>query len=224
MFHYDRTIIGYHGCDEKVAEDLLSGKARLEPSRNDYDWLGEGICFWEYGLDRAWRFARDQQQRNKVTTLAVIGAVIQLGRCLDLLDTRFTTDLEDAFPVFKRGIEQTGGALPANKGTTPDRKLRHKDGQTKTGFAPPPHANRETHRLVMKRLAGMSNDEIFQVAVDAGIYAPNGDLTEAFGGTEPAHPEGDRPWTTPGSPRPAAPASATLSRDSGRHLCHDGQR
>ena len=45
---YDRTIIAYHGCDRAVAERLLEGH-RFTPSQNDYDWLGRGIYFWEYG-------------------------------------------------------------------------------------------------------------------------------------------------------------------------------
>lgn len=45
---YDRTVIAYHGCDVETAERLLSGEP-FKPSQNDYDWLGEGIYFWEYG-------------------------------------------------------------------------------------------------------------------------------------------------------------------------------
>ena len=50
--HYDRTVIGYHGCDETVAEQLLDTGV-FKPSTNAYDWLGHGIYFWEWGLDRA---------------------------------------------------------------------------------------------------------------------------------------------------------------------------
>jgi len=63
---YDRTIVAYHGCDAEVAERLLRGEP-FKKSQNDYDWLGEGIYFWEYGADRAMKFARDQQRRGKVT-------------------------------------------------------------------------------------------------------------------------------------------------------------
>jgi len=47
--NYQRTIFAYHGCDSTVAELVLLGHFRLEPSHNDYDWLGAGIYFWEYG-------------------------------------------------------------------------------------------------------------------------------------------------------------------------------
>src|SRR5438105_2821011 len=45
-----RTVIGYHGCSRAFAADLLAGRVSLEQwklSRNNYDWLGEGIYFWE---------------------------------------------------------------------------------------------------------------------------------------------------------------------------------
>lgn len=46
-------VLGFHGCDEFVGEDILSGKVRhLATSVNKYDWLGEGIYFWESGATR----------------------------------------------------------------------------------------------------------------------------------------------------------------------------
>ena len=49
---YNRTIIAYHGCDTATAEQLLAGGS-FQKSENKYDWLGEGIYFWEFGPDRA---------------------------------------------------------------------------------------------------------------------------------------------------------------------------
>lgn len=89
---HDRTVIGYHGCDEAVARRLLAGEP-FRKSKNDFDWLGEGIYFWEYGKDRALQFAREQQHRGKVERPSVVGALLHLGNCFDLMDTRFTTEL-----------------------------------------------------------------------------------------------------------------------------------
>jgi hypothetical protein len=122
---YDRTVIAYHGCDAETAERLLSGE-HFKKSQNDYDWLGEGIYFWEYGADRALRFAHDQKARGKVRTPAIVGALIQLGHCFDLMDTRFTEELRLAFEMFKQ-TRQPGGRLPENRGKTPDKLLRHRD-------------------------------------------------------------------------------------------------
>lgn len=123
---YDRIVIAYHGCDVVTAESLLRG-APFKKSQNDYDWLGEGIYFWEYGADRALRFAQDQKRRGKVTTPAIVGALIQLGRCFDLMDTRFTEELPVAFELLKDLHAQAGKPLPENGGKTPDKLLRRRD-------------------------------------------------------------------------------------------------
>lgn len=119
-------MIAYHGCDAAVAARLLAGEA-FRRSQNDYDWLGEGIYFWEYGYDRALQFAREQQQRGKVKAPAVVGALLQLGRCFDLMDTRFTTELGKAFEMFRRSHVLHHHELPVNSGATPDQLLRRRD-------------------------------------------------------------------------------------------------
>ena len=40
-------VLGFHGCDQKTAERVVSTGRHLQPSRNDYDWLGHGVYFWE---------------------------------------------------------------------------------------------------------------------------------------------------------------------------------
>jgi hypothetical protein len=125
---YDRTVIAFHGCDQAIAENLLAGKERLRPSQNPYDWLGWGIYFWEYGPDRAWRFSVEQSRRksSNVSTPAVVGAVIRLGRCFDLLDTRFTHALSEAYPEYRKAMRGQGARLPVNTGGA-DGKLRYRD-------------------------------------------------------------------------------------------------
>src|SRR5436305_641337 len=120
---HDRTVIGYHGCDVSTVERLLASES-FRPSDNSYDWLGRGIYFWEYGIDRALRFAEAQRRRGKIRTPAIIGAVIQLGHCFDLLDTRFTTDLATGYERWRRQALSLGVPIPANDGGPPDWKLR----------------------------------------------------------------------------------------------------
>lgn len=84
---YDRTVIAYHGCDGDVARRLLDGEPFLT-SNNAYDWLGGGIYFWEFGPDRALAFAEEQVRRRRIKTPAVIGALLLLGECFDLLDLK----------------------------------------------------------------------------------------------------------------------------------------
>jgi len=122
-FHYDRMVIGYHGCRLAVAEGLLAGKP-FSPSKNAWDWLGEGAYFWEFGYQRAADWASDRYGDDG----AVVGAVIQLGNCLDLLDTRSTRALAGIYPVFASDVvERQGLELPRNRGKDADKKLRDLD-------------------------------------------------------------------------------------------------
>jgi hypothetical protein len=116
--HYHRTVIAYHGCDRKVADDVLLGKATLEFSKNEYDWLGSGIYFWEHGVARAYQWASFRATSGKVKKVkepAVIGAYINLGRCFDLLDTRFTELLAQFYGKFAVVSKEKGIPIPENK-------------------------------------------------------------------------------------------------------------
>ena len=126
QFHYDRTVLAYHGCDVRTAQRLLAGEPFM-PSTNAYDWLGHGIYFWEFGVDRAWGFARELEQRGRIETPAVVGVVLQLGHCFDLLDTHFTRDLHTFFPVWREALLASGATLPSNRGPSPERKGRYLD-------------------------------------------------------------------------------------------------
>ncbi|WP_395742218.1 hypothetical protein [Prosthecobacter sp.] len=64
------------------------------------------------------------KQRKKLTTPAVVGALIQLGNCFDLLDVRFTTLLRSMFSEFTALLEAAGDVPPAND---PARKLHRFD-------------------------------------------------------------------------------------------------
>jgi hypothetical protein len=80
---YQRTVVGYHGCDAAVADGVLAGTAELNLSRNTYDWLGEGVYFWEHGPQRAYEWAVEQARlgATKVRRPALVAARINLGVC-----------------------------------------------------------------------------------------------------------------------------------------------
>lgn len=132
-FDYQRTVIGYHGCDEAVCRRVLLDGAMLEPSEKKYDWLGRGVYFWEYGPWRALRWAEERAKRKDgaVRTPAVVGAYIHLGRCFDLLDSRNTTLLSLLYPEFLKFLQSTGQEVPINerhpRETGDDRILRYLD-------------------------------------------------------------------------------------------------
>jgi hypothetical protein len=47
-------ILGFHGCDKSLVNDVLTGKKTLQGSENEYDWLGHGVYFWENSVARAY--------------------------------------------------------------------------------------------------------------------------------------------------------------------------
>jgi hypothetical protein len=129
---YQWFIIGYHGCDESVAEKVLKDGTDLEHSTNAFDWLGTGTYFWEYALDRALEWATQSKKINgKIKTPSVIGAYIHLGNCFDLLDTRNTKALGKLFPSFCEFCKSRGKEIPQNKAApknpSPDNVMRFLD-------------------------------------------------------------------------------------------------
>lgn len=109
-------VLGYHGCDQTVADDLLRGEP-FKKSANDYDWLGGGVYFWEAnpirGLDFAERSSR--RPRNKIKTPAVVGAVIDLGACLDLTTVYGIEMVKAAHASLQSQITAANEALPQNQ-------------------------------------------------------------------------------------------------------------
>jgi hypothetical protein len=127
-------IVGFHGCDESVVHDVLNRKTDLKESQNNYDWLGHGVYFWENSPDRALEFAtflknNPSKAKNPIQKPAVIGAVIDLGLCFDLLDYGMLQLLKSGYDVFKLIWEKTGRKLPENKisGDSQDLLLRDLD-------------------------------------------------------------------------------------------------
>jgi len=131
--NYQRTVVAYHGCDAAVVTKVLSGDDALTPSEKDYDWLGPGIYFWEHGPQRAYDWAKEEKNRlpGKIQSPAVLGALINLGQCFDLLDIKNTGLLQTMFPKFQRLILENKNPMPENKsvgGTHKDDKtLRYLD-------------------------------------------------------------------------------------------------
>jgi hypothetical protein len=74
-------VLAYHGCALETAQKLLGGSSFV-PSKKDYDWLGAGIYFWENDVLRAYQWAIEARRGFKHPS--VVGAVIELGSCLDL--------------------------------------------------------------------------------------------------------------------------------------------
>jgi hypothetical protein len=91
------------------------GTQSFEPSENEGDWLGNGIYFWEYAPQQAFVWARERKRKKSWTEdIAVVGSMIRLGNCFDLLDPENVKDLDLFHRRFSRLKRELGEKLPSN--------------------------------------------------------------------------------------------------------------
>jgi len=146
---YDRLVIGYHGTRRETALRIVTQETTFKPSRNEDDWLGHGIYFWEHAPQQAWWWARRRYAES--AKIAVLGAVIRLGNCLDLVD-------------------------PANGEMLVDF---HKDlvGEYKTR-GEKPRQNANTHKYLDCETCEYAYEALklggLEVDSSRGVYVPNG--------------------------------------------------
>ena len=99
-----QMILGFHGCDKSVAMDILNSTTKhLTASNNSYDWLGDGIYFWLNDPQRAYEWADKVHKRNpeKIKEPFVIGAVIDLGVCLNFCERESIQLLQKSYEDLK---------------------------------------------------------------------------------------------------------------------------
>ncbi len=114
-------VLGYHGCDAATAERIFGGKDTIRQSKNDDDWLGAGSYFWEGDPDRALLWAREQSKLGKIESPAVVGAIIDLGNCLNLSTQEGVSLLKDAFNSYSEIRSRNGAPLETNFDPTSDK-------------------------------------------------------------------------------------------------------
>ena len=105
-----RSIIGYHGCSREAA-DHIRAEGSFLPSTRAYDWLGEGVYFWEYAPYRALEWAEERSEPHGGEPV-VLQATVRLGRCLNLLDIEHIPGLGRIYDSFVETIGES--ALPRN--------------------------------------------------------------------------------------------------------------
>lgn len=115
-------VLGFHGCDKEVRDRVVSEKGfLLTSSENNYDWLGHGVYFWENNHERALQFAVDLKNKplkgkeNLIKEPAVLGAIIDLGHCLDLIDSKYLTIVKSSYEYLCNSSEKHGLVIPENK-------------------------------------------------------------------------------------------------------------
>lgn len=122
-------VLGFHGCDQSVAESVFAGREQLKPSRNRFDWLGHGVYFWEQSPTRAMQHAQmlikhpNRSKDGRVEKPAVIGAVIDLGVCLNLLDAQFLSLVRIGYEHLREASIATDSPLPQNRAVDPSGEL-----------------------------------------------------------------------------------------------------
>jgi hypothetical protein len=95
----------------------------LQPSNNEYDWLGPGIYFWEANPLRGLEFATEAAKRepNRIKEAFVVGAIIELGFCLDLTTKAGIEMVRIAYDSLRQTSQTAAGPLPENSSD----RLRH---------------------------------------------------------------------------------------------------
>jgi hypothetical protein len=114
-------VLGYHGCDKAIADLVVAGEIDLIRSDRDYDWLGPGIYFWESDPVRAKEFADWKASRGDFANPHVIGAVIDLRNCLDLVARENVELLKSAHESFLEIQNLASLPVPENKGAKGDQ-------------------------------------------------------------------------------------------------------
>ena len=122
-------ILGFHGTDESIVNDVLNGKAELKEKENDYDWIGHGIYFWDNSPSRAmeWAIELSKSKRSGIKNPAVIGAIIDLGYCLDLLDYKNLEFVKTGYHILEQTMAAFEAPMPQNRGGDADLRLRELD-------------------------------------------------------------------------------------------------
>ena len=116
-------MIGFHGCDLKVRDELVNRPDIVNISEKDHDWLGHGFYIWENNYERALQWASDKKNRKNSSpgfVPSVVGVIYQLEYCLDLTDTHFIELLSLNYELFKVEFQNTGRPLPINKNLVTD--------------------------------------------------------------------------------------------------------
>jgi hypothetical protein len=105
----------------------VAGKLDLIQSEKAYDWLGPGVYFWEGDPLRAFEWAQSKNAQEPF----VVGAVIDLRNCLDLMVRENLDLLASAYDSYVAQQRKSGLKILENKSThdskSGDDKLRFLD-------------------------------------------------------------------------------------------------
>ncbi len=124
-------LLGFHGCNKNDQQKLLNNPDFFKISSESYDWLGHGMYFWENNPERAIEWAEIKRKSGSIDSSAVIGAVVDLGFCFDLLDSANIRILKQAYDIMLNEAKILGDTIPLNlkhpKSKNEEKVLRYLD-------------------------------------------------------------------------------------------------
>jgi len=86
-----QVVLAYHGTQNNLVGGIIENGFKV--SQNQYDWLGDGVYFFQDAPVRA-KFWGNSQYGSQS---AVIGAKINLTGCMDLIDVSWSHFLADIY-------------------------------------------------------------------------------------------------------------------------------
>lgn len=108
-------VLGFHGTDKSVVSKVVSQKIKhLDKSEDTTEWLGHGVYFWENDPERALDWARTGKTKGTIFHPDAVGAVIDLGFCLDLTTLSGLNEVAKAYEMLRDYYQQMGLELPKN--------------------------------------------------------------------------------------------------------------
>lgn len=114
-----------------MALSVVERKSSLIPSDTKFDWVGPGVYFWESDPQRAWEWANERCKEGAYEAPGVVGAIIDLRNCLDLLNRTDQDLVRNAYDSLSAMCQAAKTPLPRNrnskKGGDHDRKARELD-------------------------------------------------------------------------------------------------
>lgn len=115
--HSPAFVLGFHGTEKSLVDDVVAGKTtHQKKSEGRYEWLGHGVYFWENDPQRGLEWAKSGNTRKIIKTPDVVGAIIDLGRCLDLTTRMGLNEVAEAYATLRDSYVQAGLTLPQNTG------------------------------------------------------------------------------------------------------------
>ena len=103
--------IGYHGTSRSAAATIIRDGFLF--SSNRFDWLGDGVYFFQEAPERAQAWA---VERHGPDEAAVLRAAIDLDGCMDLLDPAWFRLLTEAHDAVVEQTRRAGQRLPKQEG------------------------------------------------------------------------------------------------------------